>query len=197
MKTDAIRISSRGAGMKAALEEAEKVAAYKRLSGKNALHLRLLTEEMMCMMRSITGETTGVFWIEDDEKGTYQLHLHVVTVMDLDKRDQLLAVSSSGKNEAARGLMGRLRNFFEQGGDSSAMYLFTPELQEYTSGASLNMEWSMSIYQDQLQPYIQKDQKARELWDELEKSVVANVADDIKISIRGDHAEMIIVKKMN
>ncbi len=196
MKTDVITISSRGAGMQAALEEAEKVAGYKGLSGKNALHLRLLTEEMMSMMRSITGETTGQFWIEDDEKGTYKLHLHVITLMDFEKREQLLAVSSSGKNEAARGLMGRLRNFFEQGGDSSAMYLFSPELQEYSSSPSLNMEWSMSIYQNNLQPYVQKDQKARELWDELEKSVVANVADDIRVSIRGDHAEMIIVKKM-
>ncbi len=183
--------------MQSALEQAEKVAAFKGLSGKNALHLRLLTEEMMGMMRSITGEVSGIFWIEDDGRGTYQLHLHVVTLMDLEKRDQLLAASSSGKNEAARGLMGRLRNFFEQGGDASAMYLFSPELQEYSSSATLNMEWSMSIYQNQLQPYLVRDEKARELWDELEKSVVSHVADDIKVSIRGDHAEMIIIKKMS
>ena len=92
--------------------------------------------------------------------------------------------------------MGRLRNFFEQGGDSSTMYLFSPELQEYSSSATLNMEWSMSIYQNQLQPYLVKDARARELWDELEKSVVSNVADDVKVSIRGDHAEMIIIKKL-
>ena len=85
MKTDAIQITSKGAGMKSALEQAEKVAAYKGLSGKSALHLRLLTEEMMGMMRSITGEVSGVFWIEDDEQGTYQLHLQVVTVMDPEK----------------------------------------------------------------------------------------------------------------
>ena len=49
--------------MEAALNQAEKVAAYKSLSPKNTLHLRLLTEEMMGMMRSITGETQGKFWI--------------------------------------------------------------------------------------------------------------------------------------
>ena len=42
-------------------EQAEKVAAYKGLSPKGALHLRLLTEEMMGMMRSITGEKEGKF----------------------------------------------------------------------------------------------------------------------------------------
>ena len=60
--------------MEAALAQAEKVAAYKGLTGKNALHLRLLAEEMMGMMRSITGETEGKFWIED-ESGEFRLHL--------------------------------------------------------------------------------------------------------------------------
>lgn len=196
MKTDIINVSSKGAGMQAALAQAEKFSSYKELSGKNALHVRLLTEEMMGMMRSITGETSGLFWIEDDQEGTCQLHLHVTTLMDPEKREQLLAVSSSGKNEAARGLMGRLRNFFEQGGDASAMYLFSPELQEYSSSPTLNLEWSMSAYQHQLQAWTDRDQKARDMWDELEKSVVTHVADDIKVSIRGDHAEMTIVKKL-
>ena len=92
--------------------------------------------------------------------------------------------------------MGRLRNFFEQGGDASAMYLFSPELQEYSSSPTLNLEWSMSAYQHQLQAWTDRDQKARDMWDELEKSVVTHVADDIKVSIRGDHAEMTIVKKL-
>ena len=69
MKTDKITVSSQGARMNAALEQAEKVAAYKGLSMKDGLHLRLLTEEMMGLMRSITGEREGIFWIEDHEEG--------------------------------------------------------------------------------------------------------------------------------
>ena len=34
-----------------------------------------------------------------------------------------------------------------------------------------------------------------EAWDELEQSVVANIADEIKIGIADDSAEMIIYKK--
>ena len=74
MKTDVITVSSRGKQMEKALEQADKVAAYKGLSAKDALHLRLLTEEMMGLMRSITGEKEGTFWIEDQD-GEYQLHL--------------------------------------------------------------------------------------------------------------------------
>ena len=59
MRTDVITVSSRGKRMETALEQADKMAAYKGLSRKNALHLRLLTEEMMGLMRSVTGETEG------------------------------------------------------------------------------------------------------------------------------------------
>ncbi len=41
-----------------------------------------------------------------------------------------------------------------------------------------------------------RGEDAREAWDELEKSVVAKVADDVKVSILGRVVEMIILKKL-
>ncbi len=200
MKTDVITVSSKGNRMGSALREAEKVAVYKELSPQSALHLRLLTEEMMGMMRSITGETEGLFWIEDQD-GLYQLHLQVRTRMDMDKREQLLAASSTGRNESAKGLMGRLRDFFDRSADDSG-YLSTsplllPGVFEHSSTPTLEWEWSMSVYEDQLSRMIEeKNEKAQEMWDELEKSVVVHVADDVKVSIKGQVAELIIYKKM-
>ena len=200
MKTDMIVVSSRGSQMEKALEQAEKVAAYKGLSGKNALHLRLLTEEMMGMMRSITGETEGVFWIEDDND-VYRLHLQVTTRMDSDKRTQLLSAASSGKNESARGLMGKLRDFFDRGADEDVVALTSPlilpGMYEESSLPTMDWEWSMMRYEEALAPSVQRQEKeALEAWDELEKSVVARVADDVKVSIRGRTVEMILEKKM-
>ena len=63
MKTDIMIVSNSGARMEEALNQVSKVAAYKGLSAKNALHLRLLAEEMLGMMRSIAGEADGEFWI--------------------------------------------------------------------------------------------------------------------------------------
>ena len=198
MKSDVITVSSKGNQMEVALAQAEKVAAYKGLTGKNALHLRLLAEEMMGMMRSITGETEGKFWIEDEDS-TYRLHLQVETHLNSEKRDQLLAASSTGKNESARGLMGRLRDFFDRGADEDvAAYcgplLMAGEMDEFSP--SLDWEWSMIQYEETLSSRMREDEEAREAWDELEKSVVAKVADDVKVSIRGRSVEMIIVKKM-
>ena len=55
MKTDILTISSDGSNMDAALAQVDKVAAYKELSPKNALYLRLLAEETMALVRAIAG----------------------------------------------------------------------------------------------------------------------------------------------
>lgn len=200
MKTDIITVSSSGSQMEKALEQAEKVAAYKGLPAQRALRLRLLTEEMMGMMRSITGEKQGQFWIED-ENGVYQLHLQVKTRMTNEKRESLLEVSSSGKNEAAKGLMGRLRDFFDRGSDEDifqASPMLMSGMYEHSSSPSLDWEWKMTQYQMALEEGVRHDdKKAQEAWDELEKSVVAHAADEIQVCIRGQTVEMTIVKSLS
>lgn len=200
MKTDVIVVSSKGTEIETALKEAEKVAAYKGLPPRDALHLRLLTEEMMGMMRSLTGETKGEFWIEDQDK-EYRLHLQVNTRMNSGKREQLLSAASSGKNESARGLMGRLRDFFDRGADDDILAftspLMLPGVYEMSSTPALDCEWSMTRYEKALSDQVsQDDSRAKEAWDELEKSVVAHVADEIKVSINGRQVEMVIIKKL-
>ncbi len=199
MKTDVIVVSSRGSRMETALGQAEKVAAYKELSGKDALQLRLLTEEMLGLMRAVTGETEGKFWIEDED-GTYQLHLQVRTRLNSEERQQLLSVSTSGKNESAKGLMGRLADFFDWGSDDDlAAYsspLLMPDALEYSSSPALDWEWSMMRYETALSARIGEDEAAREAWDELEKSVVRHVADDVQVSIRNGVVEITILKKL-
>ena len=193
MRTDVITVSSRGYQMEKALQQAEKVAAYKELPGKDALHLRLLTEEMMGLMRSVTGAKEGKFWIEDED-GVFQLHLQVETSMDAKKREKLIAASSSGQNEASRGLMGRLRAFFEP--EEDLPLFFSPIVADDADGV-MDVNWSMLAYRELLERYLAEQRAgAAEAWDELEKSVVSHVADNVKVSIRGRRAEMTIVKKL-
>ena len=166
MTTDVITVSSKGAKMEQALRQAEKMAAFKELGHQNALHLRLLTEEMMGMMRSITGETNGAFWIED-EAGEYRLHLKVKTRMNAEKRDQLLSAATSGKNEAARGFMGRLRDFFDRAADEDASAGASPLMMagvyEYSSPTALSWEWSMARYQAKVnQRAARNDEEAKD-----------------------------------
>ena len=199
MKTDVITVSSQGNRMEAALGQVDKVIAYKELSGKNALHLRLLAEEMMGLMRSVTGAGEGLFWIEEEDQ-EYRLHLQVRARLSEEKRERLLDVSSSGKNESAKGLMGRLRDFFDWGSDEDLATftspLLMPEAFEHTSSPVLDWEWSMRRYESALCAQMANDPAAQDAWDELEKSVVKHVADDVKVFIRNGVVELVILKKL-
>ena len=199
MKTDIIMVTNSGSRMEQALSQVDKVAAYKGMPHKDALRLRLLAEEMMGMMRSITGTATGLFWMEDADQ-VYELHLQVQTRMTNEKRENLLQVSSSGKNDSAQGLMGRLRDFFDRGADEdvvAANPLVLSGMYDDSTSPALDFEWRMTEYQRVLSEKVDRDDGgAREAWDELEKSVVAHAADEVKVAIRGRTVEMVLIKKL-
>lgn len=200
MISDIIAITSTGENLHTALDLHRRVAAYSDLSQKGTLHLRLLAEEMLSMMRSITGEVSGKFWIEAEED-EYKLHLLVNAALTKEKREELLNTSSSGKNEATRSFMGRIRDFFFRGVDDE-IAAYNPSVLGAGAASSsgfrpvTDWEWSLLRYQDTLSALKAQEPEAAEAWDELEKSVVSKVADDVKVSIKGFETEMTITKKL-
>ena len=109
MKTELISITPAGTGKDKALELTEKTAAFCGLDHKSALRLRLLSEELIELMRNFTGELKGNFWLEAKDS-TVEIHLKTEIPMDLQTRKELLSVSTSGKNAAAKGFMGKIRD---------------------------------------------------------------------------------------
>jgi len=204
MRSDIVNVTSSGDGTEEALRAAYDSASYRGLDKKKALHLRLLAEEMLGMVRQITGETEAEFWVES--KGTsYELHLVAYPIVTGSMRKELLKVSSSGKNEAAKGFMGKLRDIFDRalvsddmGGlsDYYAHGIVMPgEIADpVTYAVSSNMvTWSMQKYKASIEEA--QDAAAKEEWDELEKSIVASIADEVRISITGSKVEMTVYKK--
>ncbi len=194
MKTDVMIASSDEKQIEAMLSEVDKVAVYKNLSPKGALQLRLLAEEMMGLIRAVTGKKEGEFWIEDSD-GLFEMHLKVKTLMDETRREQMLSVSSTGENEATKSFLGWISSFFEPA-------VSVPTFHTAPMGAAPQMygslDWSMEDYRAQLQEYREQNKEGSiEAWDQLEKSVLAHVADDVKVSIRGRVVELIILKKLS
>ncbi len=202
MKTDVIEITNKGDGIENALMETERAAVYRGLTPKQALRLRLLAEEMTGMLRTLVGDERFRFWVES-EGTTFALHLETQTVMTPKLREALINTSSSGKNEAAKGFMGRLREIFTAMSES-----YQPVDTEMRYGysyvdvagfdASMDVSpnaalygWSLRAYRDAV---AQKKEEEPEKWDELEKSITAKLADDVKIFIRGNNVEMVIEK---
>ena len=198
MKSDIIHVTSKGDGTQEALAQADASALFKGLDKKQAMHLRLLTEEMMSLVTELTGEKEADFWIETDKKG-FQLHLNTVTIMNSEKRVQLLATSTSGKNSAAKGILGKLRDLLERSLEpvDGVPMDYYPAGWTYNSLETSTMMttpadiWSFNQYRESI-----SKEKSEEEWDELEKSIIANLADEVTISISGDTVEMTVYKSI-
>ena len=114
MKSQEIKISNTGENMDEALTLTENTAQAMGLSSRDTLRLRLLAEEMMSMVRAVTGSFTADFWLEHEGK-TCKLVLSAKSDLDYGKRSEFLSVSTTGKNTAKVGLMEKIRGVFEAG----------------------------------------------------------------------------------
>ncbi len=206
MITEKIRVTGQDADTAAALALAEKTAAYCMLGKKESLHLRLLSEEMMGLLRALTGETDAEFWIESEGK-SFRLHLATRTVVGKSKRAGLLSVATSGKNAAAHGVGGMLRDIFERAMEaddfeglpsSYSLGLMQPiGITGELAGVGVDpvlFSWSMKKYMSGVEEMKNDSEESEQEWDELEKSVVARLADEVSVAIRGERVEMILYK---
>ena len=174
MKSNVINIDNQGNGFEKTIEEARKVAAYEALSRKDSLHLQLCAEEMLSLVRSVTGELKASFWIESEGK-TFCLHMSTQTALDKEKRAQLLASATSGKNEAARSFLGYLRDMFEQA---------------LAAEADHSSDLPDDVVADLANHTIECTDPE---WDEYEQSTLKKLANTIRIGIRGDAVDMTVV----
>lgn len=206
MKTKEIIIASSGQGMDEALLETERIGVESGLTPKEVLRLRLLTEELFGMMRSILGLVLARFQVEE-ENNTFSIRLDSTVQMTQEMRKQLMSVSSEGRNAAAVGFMGKLRDMIsvallpnESGlsilsGFSMGMMSTVRNTDAIARQANEKMfSWSMSKYKSEVEGLRDEDREAEEAWDELEKSIVANIADEVSVLVQGSDVKIIITK---
>ena len=180
--------------MTVALSMTEKLGAEQGLERKQILHLRLLAEELFSMLRSLTGEVDAEYWLEYEGK-RFDIHMKSDVVLTDELRQQFLSASTSGENAAAKGVMGKLRVMIAEA------LVTRPSVPAFSLGlvsaasptaqvAGANAyQWSMEKYKAEV-----KKQKDEESWDELEKSIVANIADEVSVRIIGANVEIIVTK---
>ena len=174
MKTDVITVNSMGHGFEMAAQETRKAAAYRDLAPKDSMCLQLCTEEMLSLVRSITGGLQAFFWVES-EANNFELHLSAKTDMNKEKRALLISSSTSRKNEAAVSFLGKIRNAFE-----------TLMLADENHGDHL----SVDILADIANHPIESEAE----WDGYESSILKKVSDQVKVSIQGDQVNLTVCK---
>ena len=189
MKSSVIKIDRSNKNLTEILDETQKIAACVGLDAKKSLRVRLLAEELVGMLKELSGCYEGDFWIEQENLNLELItRIHLVQVMDKKTKKGFIDVASNKKNAAAKGIAGKLRNMVE-----NMMY---PEDAAYSTnhlgyggdgGAMLSTGWSLKKYKT---AYMDDEDK----WDEIEKSIIANVADDVIVSVKGSDVEIVIRK---
>ena len=206
MKSNICKLNKDLACLEAVLAEVEKVTAYNALEDKKSLRIRLLAEELCGMLPGLIENFSGEFWAEN-EGDNYELHVELkADDMSIDLRDELISVSKSGKNAAAKGIMGKIRavaetmllaafdpdlapmaapgEFYDYHGYNMGFGYIAPEME-----AELGCIYTWSLFNYKTAVEDKEDEYA-----ELERSIVAKLADDIIVGVRGKNVEIVVKK---
>ena len=197
MKSNVCKIENGTRDLDAILKESERVAEYNGLTHKQSLQLRLLCEELDGMLPRIIDDFEGELWI-DYTDGVCKVNVTIqIPEFNIDKKEELIGISKNKKNAAAVGIVGKIRNsienFFLDEDRMEALAMSSGSFgldTGYYEGVEYTYLWRLTEYRSNV-----KKEEQEEAWDELEKSVIASVADDVIVGIKGKSAEIVIIKK--
>jgi len=161
--------------LQAVFSQVESFCKKYRISRKESMYIRMLSEELMAMMKSQTGSFDGKFWI--DMKGhTAQIRVQTEAILDDKAKRRLMSVSSTPVKSG--NMMDMIRSVYDD-----------YRLGRRGSGAGI---WSLKGSQ-QNAPAASKDADPMA---NLEKSIIERLADDVQISISENKVQMIIFKRL-
>lgn len=197
MRSNVCEIQRGGKELEGILRESEKVAAYCELSSKQALHLRLLCEELDGMLPEMIGDFDGKLWIEVED-GICKINVSLaLDEISGERRKELIGIAKNKKNAAAVGIKGKIRAAAESlflNDEVADAFAASAMSMDLSTGSYIDSDysrcWSLNSYRSNV-----KSAGAGDAWDELEKSVIAKVADDVVVGIKGKQVDIIVVKK--
>lgn len=201
--SDKFMVNSDAGRMAAARYATEDFAWQIKLDKRDALRLDLLVEETLGMVKNMLEDFYGQLWFTADGKAC-EIHFEATSDMDVEKRQELLSVSSTGKNTATRGFMaklgevisGALHGFgrtMDAYGQETVKYGIVHSPSPMMGNADMMTVWTLQTYRDGLDQA--SDDDAEAALDELEKSIVAKLADDILVGVKGDRINLVIKKQ--
>ena len=167
------------------------------IAGKDYSHLCLLTEETLGMANQMLRVYNGELWLEETPAG-YEIILEA-DVHGKDGNEDVPSASPAGFMAKIAEMMNcsfMFENIAEMPEDLAGML---PDYMSY--GIRENMDthawagrWSLSAYRHNLRKQQGENRETDPALDELEKSIVAYLADEVTIGIHGHRIRLVISK---
>ena len=201
MESAKVTLTTQNPNLSEVLSLTEAIGTEGELTRKQNLRLRLLAEELVGLLRGIVGEVSAVYKLERTGK-KYLLSLTSDVSMTKGMREQLIFASKNGKNSVTYGFMGKIKEIIAvallpEDVEVVPLEQLSDELLGITTpggnGGTIS-EWSMGSYKEALSVNGVPKEESREAWDELERSITASIADDVRVSVTGSHVEIVIEK---
>ena len=173
-RTEKYRVNFTGGNEEEVLDGAEYFVSRMGCSKKEVLHIRLLIEEMMELIKTITTQSWITVIISVREK-TCIVRAEMSSLLEGEQRSRLQRLGSIGDNaeSGSAGLISRMRTVVTSlvsSTDSKETHVWS--LKEYIDSV---MENDRAAGKEQ--------ERARE---EIEHSIIARLADDVKVSFNED-----------
>lgn len=207
MVSDKFIVNSDAGRMAAARYATENFAWHAGLDKHSLLRLDLLVEETLGMVKAMVDDFYGRIWFSGDTDAC-EIHLEVTANMDSERREELLSVSSTGRNAAAKGFMGMLGDVISgalhnigravdtaYGGSAVSGSVIAPAGLGTPDMYDLTPVWTLEQYKANLEKGRLESDALEQAKEDLEKSIVANLADNIVVGVKGDRIEMVIEKR--
>lgn len=168
------------------LKETERIASLNELDAKRSMQLRLIAEELMNMVTQLMDFGEGSFWLEN-YLSCYELHFRV-------KPKKIEAIDKSSERKGLGRVFGRKQAKTDKSIEKHSMMRRIVSEVEKAINTPLpgGSSWSLNRYVTDLK----ESDKAHktDAWDELEKSIIANLANDITVSAADDEVELVVIK---
>ena len=203
-----ILINSRNMVMAEALDRVDRDIKELQISHKDGMHLRLIAEETLGMLKAMAGEYTALVWIEQDGNEASVNISAKAEKMNRDAKKEILSVSSSGRNASSRGFMGKIGDFIEKTlSERDEERELLDDYDDYDSGIidftsaegeqeEMVRAWSLDRYRQSLKEEKQAGVNKEEVRDILEKSIVASLAKDVIVGVKKENVEMKIIMEL-
>lgn len=201
MNKNSVIIDNAGNGFAEALEISNKMGVEAGLDKKELLRLRLLTEETIGLLRGIAGDIKAEYTIAQYGK-EFTLSLNGDVVLDKTMHDQLIDASTKGENSAVKGFTGKLKEMIGtmllpgtlghtvvSGLSMGLTNMGSPASIDTSATAAKEYLWSLEKYEEAV-----KESNNPSATDMLEKSIIANVADEVQVNIVNPHVEIKVFK---